>query len=343
MTRRYEALDGLRGVAALTVVVTHAWLLLGFQAVAHGYLAVDYFFALSGFVIANAYELRLHNGMDLGAFVRARAIRLYPMIVLGTLGGALAALVTLQPRLSDLLDVMALQLLTLPAPFAHGLGFGLWPLDPPSWSLFWEFLANVVFAMWLVRWTNRALAALCVLGALGLGAIALTRGSLEVGFTSDGFLLGGVRAIFSFTLGQLLYRAHAMGRLPALRSNLWLIAAALVGCFALPLKGGIVDLAIVTIASPTLLIASISSNGDGRLWSWSGRLSYPLYLVHYPLLVAVLAMQPPGLPVGVRAMWVAGFVLAAIALAAAALLAYDEPVRRALNRKSIAMRPQTIK
>jgi peptidoglycan/LPS O-acetylase OafA/YrhL len=340
MKKHYEALDGLRGVAALTVAVTHAWLLLGFQAVPHGYLAVDFFFALSGFVIAHAYEQRLRDGMGLSAFLKARTIRLYPMIVLGVLAGTLTTLATVRPPLPGLIATMAVQLFVFPAPFSHGLGFGLWPLDPPSWSLFWEFLVNIAFAFSLTHWSNRRLVALCLLSAAGLAAIALARNSLELGFTLASLPAGGTRAIFSFTLGLLLYRAHKAEWLPRLRMNLWVISAALVGCFTLPFRGGFVDLAIVLIGLPALLVAAISANGDGWFWSWSGRLSYPLYLIHYPLLVTALAIQPASLPLSVRVTWVIGFALAALALAAATLLAYDEPVRRVLNLRPVPIQPQ---
>jgi peptidoglycan/LPS O-acetylase OafA/YrhL len=103
-----------------------------------------------------------------------------------------------------------------------------------------------------------------------------------------------------------------------------------------------VDLAIVLIALPTLLVCAISANGDGWFWAWSGRLSYPLYLIHYPLLVAVAAVQPSGLPASVRVAWLMGFALIALAVAAVTLLAYDQPVRAALNRRPIPIQPQRI-
>ena len=85
---RYEILDGLRGVAAIVVVLFHMFECYSpgpmEQIINHGYLAVDFFFALSGFVVAYAYDDRWDR-MGLWDFFKRRVVRLHPMAVFGTL------------------------------------------------------------------------------------------------------------------------------------------------------------------------------------------------------------------------------------------------------------------
>ena len=88
---RYEILDGLRGVAALMVVLFHIFETYSkgpaFQIVNHGYLAVDFFFVLSGFVVGYAYDDRWDR-MSTWGFFKRRLTRLHPMVIAGTLVGA---------------------------------------------------------------------------------------------------------------------------------------------------------------------------------------------------------------------------------------------------------------
>ena len=89
---RYDILDGLRGVAALAVLGYHLFEAVAFAAGAerqqmyHGFLAVDFFFILSGFVMGYAYDERWDR-MSLGGFVRRRLVRLHPMVVMGVAVG----------------------------------------------------------------------------------------------------------------------------------------------------------------------------------------------------------------------------------------------------------------
>ena len=92
----YNILDGLRGVAALLVVWYHVHEGFSFAAggtvitgINHGYLAVDFFFILSGFVIGYAYDDRWGKTLTLGNFFKRRLIRLHPMVVMGTIVGAI--------------------------------------------------------------------------------------------------------------------------------------------------------------------------------------------------------------------------------------------------------------
>lgn len=88
---RYEILDGLRGVASVIVVLFHLLETYSagpaYQVINHGYLAVDFFFVLSGFVIGYAYDDRW-NRMTTWGFFKRRLVRLHPMVLMGTVLGA---------------------------------------------------------------------------------------------------------------------------------------------------------------------------------------------------------------------------------------------------------------
>ena len=89
----YLLLDGLRGVAALIVIVYHVFECFDWSPVPHGYLAVDFFFVLSGFVIGYAYDSRWQEGLSVARFFKRRLIRLHPMVILGALIGAVCFLI----------------------------------------------------------------------------------------------------------------------------------------------------------------------------------------------------------------------------------------------------------
>ncbi len=163
---RYEILDGLRGVAALIVVAFHLFeTYSGGQAsqiLNHGYLAVDFFFVLSGFVIGYAYDDRW-NRMSLKDFFKRRLIRLHPMVVMGSVIGALffyfqaAAF----PMIADVawwkvLLICLLACTILPAPPAWDIrGWGeTSPLNGPAWSLLYEYIANILYALVIRRFSK---------------------------------------------------------------------------------------------------------------------------------------------------------------------------------------------
>src|SRR5688572_27186028 len=94
--QHFQILDGLRGIAALAVVIFHfmEWIFpdISNNFIGHGFLAVDFFFCLSGFVIGYAYDDRIRK-MGTGAFFKARLIRLHPLVILGSVLGLLGFLI----------------------------------------------------------------------------------------------------------------------------------------------------------------------------------------------------------------------------------------------------------
>jgi peptidoglycan/LPS O-acetylase OafA/YrhL len=220
-TRHYLALDGLRGVAAIGVVTYHicGYFRLGF-APAHAYLAVDFFFMLSGFVIAHAYDRRLASGFGVLGFLAVRLVRLYPLVLLGlAIGTALflmRAVSTHEMRAGSVLLAAATNALLLPSPALTYLRPWAFPTDTPLWSLAFELWVNILYAA-TFKFTPRAglMAALAVGGVLVVWT-SLAFGGLNVGYAWHDFYLGGARVLFPFLMGVLLarrLRGHAV-RLP---------------------------------------------------------------------------------------------------------------------------------
>ncbi len=175
----YEILDGLRGVASIIVVAFHV--LESYtngdrfaQVINHGYLAVDFFFLLSGFVVAYAYDDRWGK-MTLWDFCKRRLIRLQPMIIMGSIIGA--ALFYLQvsgifPLISQtpvwkMLLVMVVGFTLIPLPISMDIrGWQeMHPLNGPAWSLFFEYIANLLYALVIRKLSKKVLAVIVFLFA----------------------------------------------------------------------------------------------------------------------------------------------------------------------------------
>jgi peptidoglycan/LPS O-acetylase OafA/YrhL len=362
----YVVLDGLRGVAALMVVMFHTFEAYADgdptrQIINHGYLAVDFFFLLSGFVIAYAYDDRWAR-MGQREFYLRRLIRLQPMVVLGSLLGA--ALFYLQagalfPRIAatpvwQMLLVMLLGCTLLPLP--KQLDIRGWdeihPLNGPAWSLFYEYLANLAYALVLHRLSSRALTVLAALAAALLLEVALLgpRRDLIGGWSLDaaGVHVGLARLCYPFLAGMLLMRSG--WRLPH-RHAFAISAVLLIVALALPRMGetphhwtnGLYDAGCVLLLFP--LVVAIGAGNKAatgrsvRVARFFGDLSFPLYITHYPLIYGytawVVDRKVParlGAPVG------AALVVATVAIAYASLKLYDEPVRRWLSRRLLGPR-----
>jgi peptidoglycan/LPS O-acetylase OafA/YrhL len=328
-TQRLAALDGLRAVAALGVLLYHAADWSGRPGrFAHGYLAVDFFFCLSGFVLAHAFERR-----DIGwlAYLWIRVVRIWPLLVLSTLIGAILTSRHSPPFWPNLArGLLLVPRLGHPAEWTFP---SLFPFNPPAWSLCLEV---IVSALWfpLRRTPDLVVAAIVFCSGAVMAWVALGLNGVETGWDQATFWLGVVRAAFSFGLGWLGWRYRAL----APRPRLWLPAAVLLAVLVMPLAphpwNGIYDFACVAALFPLLvLIGAHNPQGvTGALCRTMGDLSYPLYATHWATWAVMLRLYPDGwkpvLPVWFGAL----AVVIAPAVAWVAFRLYDAPVRRRLRR-----------
>ena len=341
MRKHFASLDGLRGVAALAVVGSHFENLSGFNLyLQQSGVAVDFFFVLSGFVIAQAYEARLLADLTWRRYMRIRLERLYPAIFGGVLLGLIVAALAGEPM--DLW--MGLQFLILPVLQGAPLHGGeLFPFNGPQWSLFWELAINAVHAA-VARWlTTPVLVAVTALAAAALIYTSLHFGSLDVGWgRANGW--GAVpRVLFSFGVGLLIFRAHSRGfAAPKLPYLAVAVAVALIACMfrVAPALGGFAfrDLAVVLFILPSLVVLAISAPlgpRATRIATWLGALSYPLYAIHVPLLRACNVLIDHLPDDWQAAGWWISLPLT-LALAVAFERFYDAPIRRRLRRPAVA-------
>lgn len=345
----FEGLDGLRGIAALMVFFYHGSQSGLFAAYPHGaYLAVDLFFAISGFVIAYAYEPRLKAGLDAWTFLKQRWVRLYPLYIIGVAIGVVYFFVYHHwnqiPPPAGSVAAMAPQLVM--APSGPGL---LYSLNPAAWSLFAELCVNVLFAL-IWRWLTPFVFALLFIGSAILMAIAAIGAQhLDVGWSWASAVGGIARACFGFFAGVLLYRLHARGvRAPA--APIWLLFVVVFVLLSAPTPAGTrpyADLAIAYVVSPLLVFwaASAIPQGLARTASQAlGRSSYALYAIHAPALGLIGAAAAQLMPDLLRTAPMAIYVVITLLFVGAALVLeqfYDRPARqwlgdRLLKRKAPA-------
>jgi peptidoglycan/LPS O-acetylase OafA/YrhL len=346
--RSFPALDGLRGIAAVLVVQFHIRSLfmgyIGFPA-GDGYLAVDIFFSLSGFVLAHAYLEKFQRGMSLLEFAKIRVIRLYPLYLLGLLVASIVFAIQPNENASpqNTASIIALEIFFLPAR-AHGNN-QLFPINTVAWSLFFELLVNLFFVLLWKYLTRRVLANILVVSGLALFAYVLHKQTASLGNmwgTAPGGLL---RAVFSFTVGLLLHDLYASGKL---RFNVgpgvfYAGICVLAAYLTLPASDNVrsyYDMLFILIISPALIIIGVNVSLSGktaRVFSFLGVASYALYCLHLSALPAIAFLsekfyvgQPP-LPF-ISIVSVLLFLLASYFIDAF----YDIPVRRALSARLIS-------
>ncbi len=370
----YELLDGLRGVAAILVLIYHIFEGFAFAestngegsglitTLNHGHIAVDFFFILSGFVISYAYDDRWGK-MSLGGFFKRRLIRLHPMLIMGAVVGVISFLLTgcqqWSGEVTPISWVMIALLLTIfMVPALPGLPYEvrgngeMFPLNGPMWSLFFEYIGNILYALVIRRLSTKLLAVLtAILGVLHawifVGDLS-GYDSVGIGWTIDtiNFWGGLVRMLFPFTMGMLLARTFKPREV---KGAFWICSAMLIAVFAVPYiaKSGAISLnslyevVCIAVIFPFIVwLGACGKGGDnytGRINNFLGELSYPLYIVHYPIMYIFYKWlienrcYTLGDTLGLSAL----VVLSSVALAYACLKLYDEPVRKWLARKYI--------
>ena len=290
----FVVLDGLRGVAAVGVVTFHFMEMVIWNYsvlwIGHGFLAVDFFFCLSGFVMGYAYDDRIDR-IGLGRFLKARLIRLQPMVVMGSLLGLIAFYanpfgVTPGYGPGRIALIFLASILLVPFGAMQQRSHNLFSLNAPSWSLFWEYLANLVFGVALYRVRREVLIALTAAAAVWLCWLGHRAGDLSGGWSSRNFWDGGARVAYSFMAGLLVYRLKWRLRTPLGFGSLsLLLLLALVMPYA---RGAWMREAAVIVVYFPLLVAlgagAVVTPRMERLCRFSGELSYPLYMSHYAVI-----------------------------------------------------------
>lgn len=358
----YNILDGLRGVAALMVLIYHVF--EGFstspvdQWCNHGYLAVQFFFILSGFVIGYAYDDRWKR-MGVGEFFKRRLIRLHPMVIMGIILGVAAFIIQGSVKwngssvsISFVILAMLCTLFMIPAAPGSAIdirGNGeLFPLNGPYWSLFVEYIGNILYVLFLRHLSNRILAILVAITGVGMAWYAIGNGSgyghLGVGWTMDNhYLEAGILSMtFCFSIGLLISRVFK----PIYISGaFWICSLAVViltsiphlGGTQMPWLNGIYDTLCVAVLFPLVIWVGASGKTtdtkSAAICKFWGDVSYPMYVVHYPSMYLFYAwVWNNGFTL--RQTWAVGLTLIVgnIILAYFFLKVYDIPVRRWLSK-----------
>lgn len=344
--KHFVALDGLRGIAAIAVVLFHFMEIVApdyrDSFIPHSYLSVDFFFCLSGFVIAYAYDQRLQK-IGKMEFIKRRLIRLHPLVAIGALIGLLAFIFDPFSNLADSFSFSQIVLMFLsacflvPYPIVPQRYFNLFHLNPPTWSLFWEYIANIVYALWLARASKRVLWIILVIAAGLLCLESYRSGYLAVGFGGDNFWGGGIRLSFSFTAGILLFRSNILFRKDI---PFWVLVFALSIVFFIPYSktfSAIIDPIVVICYFPFLIALSTGTKQMGRstehICKWLGDISYPLYMIHYPFIWIFMSYVEKEKPEKALMNLIVGAGMILLLLLAHLILKWvDEPIRKRLSQ-----------
>ncbi len=319
----------------------HAHPLIGYQIAPGGYLAVDLFFVLSGSIIAHAYEQRLREGVSVLDFFNLRLIRFLPFYLVGTcIGAALGVILiitgsTSAMSWSEFGLALGFAVFLLPT-FAMGrVTDDMFPLNVPAWSLFYELIVNIAYAV-LLRWLTTAV---LIIGMMVSGAFltngVLSHAGVDFGpaFADATFALA--RTIYPFSAGLLIYRFRS-----SVPVNQFLLVLAATLIFFLPIDGrtrAVFDLLFVLFFAPMSVFVLLNA---GRLnaptrssFSFLGRMSYGLYAVHYPLIwllrgvLEKLKFNP--LP------WGIALIVVLMVLCAISEKRFDRPLRSTLTRRFV--------
>ena len=366
---RYEILDGLRGVAAMLVVAFHLFETYSkgapYQIINHGYLAVDFFFVLSGFVIGYAYDDRWDK-MTTWGFFKRRLVRLQPMLVIGAVIGLLFYLFGDQPMFRLIAETPGWKLALVfvlgcfMIPVRPSMDVRGWdesfPINGPQWTLFFEYIANILYAL-VFRHLPKWGLAICVavfavltldftLGWDILGIAPNYQGRVIGGWslTVEQMYVGFARLLYPFFCGLLISR---IGKFIKVNGGFWWCSLILAIILIMPRIGapteqgfifnGIYEAVCILFLFPLLVMMGAGSQIKGvkslKICKFFGELSYPLYITHYPLIYMQMAWTAshPEAPVWQHVMMSVCVFFMAIFLAWATLKLFDEPVRKWLT------------
>lgn len=365
-THRYVVLDGLRGVAALCVMVYHFtqqsdMLVIGGKHLLNAAgLSVDLFFVLSGFVLSYSYSAKLGGALSAQDFLVKRVIRLYPLFLVGLIVGIAANLLMVgSPQsthsVGSVFEAAAFNAFYLPFANAEStqnfsglyptLG-EIFPLNPPAWSLFFEMVASVMF-LFLYKYSKRRLfwiSAVAFVGYLVAGvAFSYANGRLafteSIGWGTSNFAGGFPRVVFGFTLGVLLHKAgdvrKSIHRLTGGILGGGALYAILAASLFFPFSAqGLYAILFLVVLSPVIVAIGAEIGPSGKiteiLSDGLGWLSYPVYCLHLPI-GRIVYYSAAGSGLGEHTV----FALACVSVLVASMVAgvlFDVPVRRRLSQ-----------
>lgn len=337
----YIVLDGLRGIAAIAVVIFHFMEFVvpdyADSFIGHAYLAVDFFFCLSGFVVAYAYDSRIKK-LGTWEFFKMRLIRLQPMVFIGAIIGLLTFLLDpfhhfyAQYGFRETVTMFLSSAFLIPHPAMPERYNNLFYFNPPTWSLFWEYIANIFYAVILWRLHKKILIPLTILAACTLIYTARQFGNLSIGWGAENWIGGAARLFYSFLAGILVYRNQWLirNRLGFLGIG-FLLAVAFLVPYADSINW-ITEPLIVLFYFPLLVALGAGvtlSSGTQPVCKFLGDISYPLYMVHYPFLWVFLSYIETQHPT-MRQLYVQIPVITCLLIGFAYLVlkTIDEPIRK---------------
>lgn len=343
-------------MVSILVVYLHAPAYLNLRAGHNTTLGVDFFFCLSGFVIAFSYERRLALSLTFKEFLRARLTRLYPIYLFALIEGTLSFLLVMVKfplsltAAGRLFILFTLQLFLLP-------GFGAWrshllfPLNFPAWSLFFELLVNIAFAVAMRKKiaNNKALAGVYAVALLMMIGLTTQYKGTDVGWGwNAGHLVGGAaRVSLSFVAGVLIYRYTRSRPQQAFSQRTgFLVTVGIIVSILLILQSPLPVLrtkpfqllAISFLLPATVYLGSRckTSKRFTPLCVFLGEISFPLYLIHAPIMVLLdlpaakeVLLRTPAL----HALVVPVVLLVAGTISYLVLEFYDRPIRKYLRQR----------
>ena len=382
---RYEILDGLRGVAAVFVLIYHLcethFGLGATHPLNHGYLAVDFFFALSGFVIGYAYDDRWDK-MTTWAFFKRRLIRLHPMVICGSVIGTLLFYFQQCDAFPGIaqspwwLVVLAMLWSFTMIPVPKGLEVRGWgetnPLNGPTWSLQWEYLANILYALvirrlstWLLACCVCVFAVFTVMLCMQIDLFGLLAERADVmrytvigGWSTEPehLQVGLTRLLYPFFCGLLLSRTKWLIRL---RGGFWWCSLLILAVLSMPRFGGdegammwtngVYNAVIILLVLPLIVSigagSSVTGSRSSAINRFLGEISFPLYITHYPLihLQVQWTVNHPDAPASTHVFVAVCVFVGSILLAYATYRLYDLPVREWLKKKLFHQTEKTTK
>jgi peptidoglycan/LPS O-acetylase OafA/YrhL len=321
---RFHVLDGMRGIAAIIVMLFHFYNRFSYPFLKNAYIAVDFFFILSGFVVYHAYGCKLTTEAGIRKYLANRIGRLFPMVAIGLFLGLFPLIELTRSGHADysnrnLIVSVVCNLFMLPYMNARIKDFGgnsqaigqIFPADDPLWSIFAEMFASIVF-IGLIRTSRSFLAKFCLISLTVLWIYAYYTAHLagskgfdaDVGWNTSTFWGIFPRVCYGFACGIWIYRTRAYKIAFEVTSiqrkriaHPIVIYSLLVALLVFPVRAeGLYGLLAISTLAPLLVAAGAQSNlplssplsGVSRTLGW---ISYPLYCLHRPILGLITVLD----------------------------------------------------